>query len=90
MLQQLNDSSLIISILESYRLDRTTTIEKLVSYYPSLESKNARGKQVFDYPNKYFIMYGDKGHEINDNKWVYFLTIFTSSDILSYNWLQIM
>jgi microsomal prostaglandin-E synthase 2 len=59
-LQQLNDSSLIVSLLQSYLLDKTQTVKKLQSFYPQLESKNARGKTVYEYPNKYFIMHGDQ------------------------------
>ena len=55
--QQLNDSSVIISILESYLVDPTQSIEKLVSYYPGIEGPNEEGKNTIDYPNKYFIMY---------------------------------
>ena len=58
--QQLNDSSVIISILESYLEDKTTSIETLLSYYPAIETTNAGGKKVMEFPNRYFIMYGDK------------------------------
>ena len=59
-LQQLNDSSLIVSLLESYTKDKAQTIEKLVAFYPELESKNNKGKTVYEYPNKYFIMQGEQ------------------------------
>ncbi|KAF6026109.1 Su(P) [Bugula neritina] len=64
---QLNDSSVIVSVLESHRLsslqskESTVTspgLEKLVSYYPVLESKEGR-KTVYEFPNKYFVMFGD-------------------------------
>ena len=58
-LQQLNDSSVIISILESYLEDPSQSIGKLLSFYPALESKEGR-KTVYEFPNKYFIMYGEK------------------------------
>jgi len=61
MLQQMNDSSLIVSLLESYMKDKAQTIEKLLTFYPQLESQNAKGKTMYDYPNKYFVMQGEKG-----------------------------
>lgn len=57
ILQQLNDSSLIISLLESFLYDQSRPVSTLLSYYPVMESKNSRGKTVYEYPNKYFIMY---------------------------------
>lgn len=56
--QQLKDSSVIISILETFLLDRRQNLEQLTKYYPCIENKEGR-KIKFDFPNKYFIMYGD-------------------------------
>ncbi|KAK3087279.1 hypothetical protein FSP39_003980, partial [Pinctada imbricata] len=53
---QLNDSSLIMSILESYIFDRSVSLETFYSFYPGVTSKT-RKKTTFDYPNRYFIMY---------------------------------
>ena len=66
-LQQLNDSSLIISLLESFLYDKSRSIPTLLSYYPVMESENARGKTVYEYPNKYFVMYGE-GSGTDDQK----------------------
>jgi len=33
-------------------------MQQLVSYYPGMETENKRGKTVYEYPNKYFLMYG--------------------------------
>ena len=57
--QQFNDSSTIVSVLGSYVLDQTTPLHKLHTYYPELKEKK-RWKTIWDFPNKYFIMYGDK------------------------------
>jgi len=38
--------------------DRSQSVARLLSYYPVIEAKNTRGKTVYEYPNKYFIMYG--------------------------------
>ena len=66
-LQQLNDSSLIISLLESFLYDKSRSISTLLSYYPVMKSENSRGKTVYEYPNKYFVMYGE-GSGTDDQK----------------------
>jgi len=66
--QQLNDSSLIISLLGSFLYDRSQPVSQLLTYYPVLESKNSRGKTVYDYPNKYFIMYGKTVSGVDEQK----------------------
>jgi microsomal prostaglandin-E synthase 2 len=58
--KQINDSSVIISALETYRLHPKTPLDEIVSYYQLIESKDSRGKPVYDYPNKYFVMLQDK------------------------------
>ncbi|CAD5123229.1 DgyrCDS11591 [Dimorphilus gyrociliatus] len=55
---QLKDSSVIMSTLETFLLDRRQKMENLVNYYPCIENKEGR-KLKFDFPNKYFVMYGD-------------------------------
>ena len=67
-LQQLNDSSLIISLLESFLYDRSQPVSTLLSYYPVMESTSSRGKTVYEYPNKYFIMYGKSINGMDDQK----------------------
>ncbi|BFZ20736.1 hypothetical protein BsWGS_23775 [Bradybaena similaris] len=52
----IKDSSVIISVLESYLHDRTTNLAKYVSYYPCLTEDVGR-KKKFDFANKYFIMF---------------------------------
>ncbi|XP_074654851.1 prostaglandin E synthase 2-like [Tubulanus polymorphus] len=53
---QLNDSSVIISLLSTHLRHPDVSIEKLVTYYPTLKSMNDKGKTVFEHPNKYFVM----------------------------------
>ena len=55
----MNDSSLIMSLLESYLENKSESLRKLHSYYPGIEGPNEKGKTVMDYPNRYFIMFGD-------------------------------
>ncbi|XP_059149092.1 prostaglandin E synthase 2-like [Physella acuta] len=50
------DSSVIISVLESYLHDRSTGLEKYSSYYPCITENEGR-KTKYDFPNKYFIMF---------------------------------
>jgi microsomal prostaglandin-E synthase 2 len=33
-------------------------MQQIATYYPEIEMENERGKTVYDYPNKYFLMYG--------------------------------
>jgi len=55
----LRDSTVIISILESYLQDKTVNIEKINSYFPCIEEKT--GKKIkYEFPNKYFVMYQEK------------------------------
>ena len=64
-LQLLGDSSMSLSVLESYLRDLKQPIETVVSYYPILEEKTKDGKIEFSFPNKYFIMSG--GKEVNES-----------------------
>ena len=67
---QLNDSSMIISAIESY-LRMPTKIFKNVSqlYQPAIE-KDEKGKLVFNYPNKYFLVEPLVNERIDPNKQV--------------------
>lgn len=59
---QLNDSSMIMSVLASYLEDPSLSINQLNEFYPAIESakKGRFGKTLYEYPNKYFIMFGEK------------------------------
>ena len=35
------------------------SVSALWTYYPVLETEGKRGRKVKEYPNKYFMMYGD-------------------------------
>ncbi|CAG5134086.1 unnamed protein product [Candidula unifasciata] len=52
----IKDSSVIISVLESYLHDRNTSLAKYLSYYPCLTENEGR-KKKYDFANKYFIMF---------------------------------
>jgi hypothetical protein len=53
---QLNDSSVIISSIESYLRMPTKSFEKLSRLYQSVIEKDEKGKLSFNYPNKYFLI----------------------------------
>ncbi|KAK2169902.1 hypothetical protein LSH36_6g13000 [Paralvinella palmiformis] len=57
---QINDSSVIISVLETFLDNRTLTLDKILEFYPGLETKNERGKAITDWPNKYFVMMNER------------------------------
>ena len=50
---------MIVSILESFLHDRTTSIKTFKSYFPVLEEMVA-GKKKIEFPNRYFVMFGEK------------------------------
>ncbi|KAK7495742.1 hypothetical protein BaRGS_00012962 [Batillaria attramentaria] len=56
---QLNDSSVIMSILESWRHNPQQSLEKYLECYVCIESEE-KGKKVYDFPNRYFIMFFDR------------------------------
>ena len=57
--QQINDSSVIISLLESHLIDPHISLDVLLSYYPCLETKEGR-KTVYEFLNKYSVMFPEK------------------------------
>lgn len=66
---QLNDSSVIISALETYRLDPSHSLREIVRYFEPVEfdAKGNRQSQV-DVSNRYFVMlYNDKVVEGKSN-----------------------
>ncbi|CAF1503087.1 unnamed protein product, partial [Didymodactylos carnosus] len=52
---QLNDSSLILSAIESYFRIPTKTFKDISCLYPPVIEKEKNGKLLFNYPNKYFL-----------------------------------
>ncbi|CAH1785809.1 unnamed protein product, partial [Owenia fusiformis] len=63
---QINDSSVIISLLESHLFDSTQKVSTLVDYFPVMESKEGR-KTILEYPNRYFVMYGVANKDIKSS-----------------------
>lgn len=59
LLQQLNDSSMIISSLASYLADTEQGLQKIVKYYPRVEFED-NGKKGYEIMNRYFLMFGDQ------------------------------
>lgn len=55
---QFFDSSQIVSVLASYVVDYETPLSKLHVFYPVLK-KNEGRKTVWEFPNKYFLMFGE-------------------------------
>jgi len=65
--QQLNDSTLITSVLRTHLFDRNQTVEDLLHFYPTIQY-NDRGNIKEEVPNRYFLMYqeanyGDKSKQ---------------------------
>ena len=53
---QLNDSSMIISVIESYLRMPTKTFQNISKLYQPVVEKDEKGKLSFNYPNKYFLV----------------------------------
>ncbi|CAF0794314.1 unnamed protein product [Adineta ricciae] len=53
---QLNDSSQIISVIESYLRQPTKTFKQIIKYYKTILEKDQKGRLFFTYPNKYAIV----------------------------------
>ncbi|XP_021514052.1 prostaglandin E synthase 2 [Meriones unguiculatus] len=76
-LQQLNDSSVIISALKTY-LVSGQPLEEIITYYPPMKATNDQGKEVTEFCNKYWLMldekeaqqmYGGKEARTEEMKW---------------------
>ncbi|XP_045052971.1 prostaglandin E synthase 2 isoform X2 [Desmodus rotundus] len=76
-LQQLNDSSVIISALKTY-LVSGQPLEVIITYYPPMKALNDQGKEVTEFSNKYWLMldekeaqqmYGGKEARTEEMKW---------------------
>lgn len=53
---QLNDSSLIISAIESYLREPTNSFKNMMKLYQSIVEKDSKGYLSFTYPNRYSIV----------------------------------
>ncbi|XP_068166861.1 prostaglandin E synthase 2 [Antennarius striatus] len=76
--EQLNDSSVIISCLKTYLINKNKSVSKILCSYPEIKSVNERGKEVTEYSNKYWLMlseaetletYPEKGMQKEEMKW---------------------
>lgn len=56
--QQLKDSTMIISILQSYLENKTQDLQELVKYYPTMVWTDEEGERRTEIMNRYFLMYG--------------------------------
>ncbi|XP_076007256.1 prostaglandin E synthase 2 [Genypterus blacodes] len=75
---QLNDSSVIISSLKTYLIDKEKKFTDIVNSYPEMKSVNDSGKEVTEYNNKYWLMlsedntkriYPEKHMQKEEMKW---------------------
>jgi hypothetical protein len=81
-LQQLNDSTFIVSLLRSYIADPVHEFDELITYYPhhKVENRQDPKKEVIECVNKYFVMFHDSVKttmQIEDKKYV--LCVFIQS-----------
>uniref|UniRef100_A0A3B4ZA83 Prostaglandin E synthase 2 n=1 Tax=Stegastes partitus TaxID=144197 RepID=A0A3B4ZA83_9TELE len=75
---QLNDSSVIISSLKTFLINKEKNVSEIVRCYPVMKSLNDRGKEVTEYSNKYWLMlneaettsvYPNKDTQKEEMKW---------------------
>ncbi|KAM7415585.1 hypothetical protein PAMA_017890 [Pampus argenteus] len=75
---QLNDSSVIISSLKTYLINKEKSVSEVVRCYPEMKSVNDSGKEVTEYNNKYWLMlseddnalvYPEKGMQKEEREW---------------------
>uniref|UniRef100_A0A1A8QKM1 Prostaglandin E synthase 2-like n=3 Tax=Nothobranchius TaxID=28779 RepID=A0A1A8QKM1_9TELE len=75
---QLNDSSVIISSIRTFMINKEKKMSDIVRCYPEMKSLNERGKEVMEYNNKYWLMlseaetgalYPEKGMQKEEMKW---------------------
>ncbi|KRZ76697.1 Epoxide hydrolase 1, partial [Trichinella papuae] len=63
---QINDSSVIISFLQSYMLNPNADLHTILSAYPSSLIKGDDKKMQLVSPNKYFLMIPEKQQHVNE------------------------
>ncbi|KRZ51592.1 Epoxide hydrolase 1 [Trichinella nativa] len=63
---QINDSSVIISFLQSYMLNPNADLHTILSAYPSSLIKGDDNKMQLVSPNKYFLMIPEKQQHVNE------------------------
>lgn len=56
--QQLKDSSMIVSVMQSFLDNKTENLEDLVKCYPTIEFTDDEGEKRLEIMNRYFLMYG--------------------------------
>lgn len=58
---QVNDSTLIVSVIHSVLVNPGLSLEQALDYYPLVPYTDSKGKTGHDRANKYFIMFPDGG-----------------------------
>lgn len=56
--QQLKDSTMIVSVLQSFLDNKSESIDNLVKCYPTLNYTDEEGDKRVEIMNRYFLMYG--------------------------------
>ena len=61
---QINDSSLLISVLQTFIMNRgRESLSQTLDLYPEMTYTDGKGKEKLERCNKYFIMFGEKGEK---------------------------
>ncbi len=57
-----------MSVLQSFLEDRSRPLATLQTYYPSMEVRLKNGKTGTEFPNRYFVMYGDSKVKFSEDQ----------------------
>ncbi|ROT80218.1 prostaglandin E synthase 2 [Penaeus vannamei] len=72
---QLKDSSMIVSVMQSFLDNKSENLEDLVKCYPTIEFSDDEGEKRLEIMNRYFLMYGkhppgrSKDDIVDERKW---------------------
>lgn len=58
--QQLNDSTMIISTLKSYIMDKSMGLQNIVDFYPNIAYNDDQGERKIEIFNRYFLMHQEE------------------------------
>ncbi|XP_028664421.1 prostaglandin E synthase 2 [Erpetoichthys calabaricus] len=61
---QINDSSVIISVLKTYMVSKEKNLGQIISFFPEMRSKNEKGKEIVEYNNRHWVMLDEAEAEL--------------------------
>uniref|UniRef100_T1IVN5 Glutaredoxin domain-containing protein n=1 Tax=Strigamia maritima TaxID=126957 RepID=T1IVN5_STRMM len=68
--RQLNDSSMIISSLQTWLRDCGQSLDDIIPNYTALKYKNDKGQEISEIVNRYFVMFGEMPLDQTQHKYL--------------------